>query len=297
MLQSMTGFAAKTISLTKGKDQKAHISIQLKSLNSRYFELNAKLPQPLAHLETDLLKRLKSALYRGYVHVIVNLDNPSIFKGTIEPSIGTAQEYMNAIQAVQAACKIGGTISIDNLIRLPNIFAIPEQDLDTQSSHAILAAMDELIATVIDERKKEGAQLQKDLERLMKSLHVSIEHVAQRSIAHIDEQKQKLIALTKELHDDTSDSAEIKKSTLYTILDKIDIHEEIVRFKSHLENVSALLLNDHIEKGKRLDFTMQELAREINTISAKCSDAVIARLSIDIKVDIEKAREQVQNIV
>lgn len=90
---------------------------------------------------------------------------------------------------------------------------------------------------------------------------------------------------------------EIGRSAVYVVLDKIDIHEEITRFKSHIENLQKLIEDKKIEKGKRLDFTLQELSREINTITAKCSDAGISTRAIDIKVELEKAREQTQNIV
>ncbi len=121
--------------------------------------------------------------------------------------------------------------------------------------------------------------------------------IEKRFKEQVIEHKEKLNTLMQELHADESELATARKTALYMALEKIDIHEEIVRFFSHLENLTLLLNSDDIEKGKRSDFTLQELAREINTITAKCSDARISQLAINIKVDIEKAREQVQNIV
>ena len=121
--------------------------------------------------------------------------------------------------------------------------------------------------------------------------------IEKRSKKHIAEKKEKLNSLMQELEGDASELADMRKGALYTILDKIDIHEEIVRFQSHLKNLKTLLQSDADEIGKRLDFTLQELAREVNTITAKCADAQITRLAINIKVEIEKAREQAQNIV
>ena len=103
--------------------------------------------------------------------------------------------------------------------------------------------------------------------------------------------------ITQEFKDEQNDMADARKSAMYAMLDKIDIHEEIVRFQSHLKNLQDLLNSAGVEKGKRLDFTFQELAREINTITAKCSDSKICEQAINIKVEIEKSREQTQNIV
>ena len=297
MMQSMTGFATKTISITKGKDQKATITISLKALNSRYFETNIKLPQALSHLETDLIKLFKKELHRGSIFLTVWLDNPAIFKGSIEPAMETAKGYMKAIKKIKKEFEFEEPPTLDLITRLPNVFSIEEQALDKQSSQAIVKAAHELIAKVIIEREKEGKQLQQDLERRFAAMTKEIEDIDLRYQEHMEEQKKKLSDLMQELSGDESEQADVRKSTLYTLLDKIDIHEEIVRFKSHLENITQLLETPQEEKGKRIDFTLQELAREINTIAAKCSDAQISKRAINAKVEIEKAREQAQNIV
>jgi uncharacterized protein (TIGR00255 family) len=296
-MHSMTGFATKTITITRGPDQKAHISLHLKTLNGRYFEANIKLPPTLSYLETDLLKLFKNTLQRGTVNFAVYLDNPSLFKGSIEPALSTVKGYIAALNKIKKECNLNDPITIATLVRLPNIFNVEEQVLDKQSADAILATTDELIAAVIHERKKEGTQLKKDIEKRVTFLTKEINRIEKRSHQHIAEQKEKLQQLIQELSGDDSDSAATRKNTLYGILDKINIHEEIVRFKSHLHNIKELLKQPTLEKGKRLDFILQELAREINTITAKCSDALISNLAINVKVDIEKAREQVQNIV
>ena len=297
MIQSMTGFASKTISITKGTDQKAHIAMLLKALNSRYFELNAKLPPSLSHLETELIKLFKKSLVRGYIHFIVHLDNPSIFKGTVAPTMSTVKSYAKAIKKIRAEVGLEDHVSLDTLVRLPHVFSIEEKGLDKQTAQAIIKACTALIATVVSERKKEGVQLKKDLEERIALMKKEISAINKRFLAHMTEQKKKLNKLMDELKGDESDLADARKSALYAVLDKIDIHEEIVRFESHLDNLKSLLNTKSTEIGKRIDFTLQELAREINTITAKCSDSQISSRAINIKVDIEKAREQAQNIV
>ncbi len=297
MIQSMTGYATKTITITKGSDQKAHISIQLKALNSRYFELNAKLPPALSYLETDLIKLFKKSLIRGYISFIVYVDNPSIFKGAITPALSTAQSYAAAIEKIKKEVGIADPITLEMLVRLPNIFSTEEQGMDKQSAQEILTTAKELIETVISEREKEGVQLKKDISDRLAFMKSEITEINTRFQAHMEEQKKKLSDVMSELEGDKSDLAEARKSALYTVLDKIDVHEEIVRFESHLVNLETLLDSQGAENGKRIDFTLQELAREINTITAKCSDSLISSRAINIKVEIEKAREQAQNIV
>lgn len=293
----MTGFATKTLTITKDKDQTAHISIQLKALNSRYFEVNTKLPHTLTHLETEFIKLFKKSLHRGNIHFSVHLDNPSIFKGAIEPALSTLHDYVTAINKIKTACKLSDPITIEMLIRLPNIFNIQEQGLDKQSVQAITQATEDLITALVHEREKEGKHLKKDLEKRIAFMKKEIAAIDKRFQEHSAEQKEKLTSLMHDLQGDESELATTRKNALYTVLEKIDIHEEIVRFISHLENLDTLLESNDIEKGKRFDFTLQELAREINTVTAKCSDARISHLAINIKVEIEKAREQVQNIV
>ncbi len=293
----MTGFASKTTSITKGKDQKAHIAMHLKTLNSRYFEANIKLPPSLSHLETDLIKLFKKSLVRGYVHFMVHIDNPSIFKGSVTPAMSTVKSYAKAIKKIRIEVGLDDHVSLDTLVRLPHIFSIEEQGLDKQTAQTIIKACSALIANVVTERKKEGAHLKKDLEDRLELMKKEIAAINTQFLSHMAEQKNKLNTLMSELKGDESDLADARKSALYAVLDKIDIHEEIVRFESHLENLKSLLNGKGSENGKRIDFTLQELAREINTITAKCSDSQISSRSINIKVDIEKAREQAQNIV
>ncbi len=297
MIQSMTGFATKTISIVKDKDHKAHISIHLKSLNARYFEVNAKLPSALTHLETDLIKLFKKNLHRGYVYFTVHVDNPSIFKGAIEPSLGMVQGYVKSLKKIQKEFKLEDQVSLKMIARLPHVFNVEEATLDKKSTDTILKVAKQLIETVIHERIKEGKNLQIDIEKRVAFMKKEITSIAKRSQAIIELHKKKVNGVLEDLKGDANELADARKSALFSMLDKIDIHEEIVRFESHLKNISKQLKGAPVENGKRLDFTLQELAREINTITAKCADSQISQDAINIKVEIEKAREQAQNIV
>ena len=294
---SMTGFANKSFLLTTPDSNKVHVSMSLKTVNSRFFEVNCKVPYTLSHLETKFIKTLKPELHRGKIYLTIYMNGLQALQGEISPAINTIQAYKKAIETIQKDCSIAGQLSLDNILRLPNIFSVEEKELDPTYIQKIMDELTALIEDLNKARAQEGAVLQKDLMQRFTIMQKEIDAIEKASAITIEKQKKKVSETLQELEEDESAFAEARKNALYAILDKIDIHEEIVRFKSHLENLKKQLTSDNVEKGKRIDFTLQELAREINTISAKCSDAAIGSRAIDVKVEIEKAREQVQNIV
>lgn len=297
MIHSMTGFATKTLILTTPEGKKTSVNMSLKSLNTRFFETTFKLPTSLFHLETTLIKLFKKHLYRGHVYFTVYLSNPSIFQGVINPALDTIDAYAKAIYQITERLHITDKLALEHILRLPDIFSVDEPGIDKQSAQIILDAIHELITQVIEVRKQEGVALTQDINKRIKLMHQEIKIIQKRADKFIEEHKAKVHTTLQEIGADESLLAEARKNALYTLLDKIDIHEEITRFASHLEQLEKHLKSDDIEKGKRLDFILQELAREINTITAKCSNATISAHAIDVKVEIEKAREQVQNIV
>lgn len=297
MIQSMTGFATTTIILHTKKGDRVTVSLHLKSLNARHLEVNCKLPHPLSHLETDLIKLFKLHLCRGYISLVMYLDNPAFFKGDVLPAMSTLEGYMHALKRIKKEFSLEEPITLDQLVALPHIFIIEEKSINPADLTAVMHAVEQLIKKVISERKKEGKVLKKDIEERLSIIDDEIATIAQRSALLIAEQKNKINQLNQEAAADNTDFNDVRKNALYSMLDKIDIHEEIVRFQNHLESMYSHLKSNVIEKGKRLDFTLQELAREINTIAAKCSDSEISMHAINVKVEIEKVREQVQNIV
>jgi len=297
MIQSMTGFANKTFVLTTPAGEKASIAINVKSLNYRFFETTFKLPYTLSHLETKLIKLCKKNLLRGHIYVTIYVSNPNLFRGAIEPALNTVKSYIDAIKTIKDTFHITQEIQLDHILQLPNIFAVEELGANEEIEKKIVTVVKELIAQVLQERQQEGAVLLADLKERIAVMQTEIDVIEIASKKLIDAQKEKVQKAAQEIIDDASTLALARQDALYSILDKLDIHEEIIRFKSHLKNLLQQLDDATVEKGKRLDFTLQELGREINTITAKCSDAEISTRAINVKVEIEKAREQAQNIV
>jgi uncharacterized protein (TIGR00255 family) len=293
----MTGFAEKTITMPVG-DQNVIITLSIKSLNARFFEATCRLPYALSTLEIELNQRFKKALKRGNVFFAINLSNGALLKGTVEPALSVIKSYLDAVATIQSTFNLPGAITIQEVIQLPNVFSSEEKALDDHLKTFIMTALDKLLEQLIEARKKEGAVIKKDFEQrctVLEHAIKSIEKEAEELMAQRKEQVgQNLQTLSTTLPEST---LEAQRALLYQELNKIDIHEEIVRFKSHLANMKLLLTTSDIEKGKRLDFTLQELTREINTIAAKSSEASTSSIAITIKVELEKIREQAQNVV
>jgi len=297
MIYSMTGFASKTVTLTSADTSKATLTISLKAVNSRFFEVTFRLPYQISNLETELDKRLKQHLLRGHINFSVQLDNPSFFKGSVQPALNIIQGYVQAIAAIKTETGIVQDITLDQILQLPNIFAIEDRNLDDASKQLIFDQVQELIEEVMHARAQEGMRLLADINKRISSMETEIAVIENRAQELVEQQKAKINGVMQELQGDSNSLADMRKNALFALLDKMDIHEEIIRFQSHIENIKKQITAPGIEKGKKLDFTLQELGREINTITAKCSDALIGTHAINIKVEIEKAREQIQNII
>jgi uncharacterized protein (TIGR00255 family) len=293
----MTGFAHTTFILTASSGERSSVSLQIKSLNSRFFEATIKLPPHLLHLETGLVKQYKTAFKRGHIYCSLYINNPNIFEGTIAPAFTIIDGYVQSIQNIKERYNLSETIKLDTILQLPNIFSKEEPTIGTTILDTIQHEITLLIQKVITDQEQEGKTIADDLSHRITIIKKEMSLITERAHIFVEECKQKVHATLQEIGADENLLANAQKNSLYTLLDKIDIHEEIARFTGHLENFIQILSSSDSEKGKRLDFTLQELGREINTITAKCSDQSISSHAINVKVEIEKMREQIQNVV
>jgi len=297
MILSMTGFASKIATFTLADGSKISILIELKTLNSRFFETTCKLSYSLSNLETELISRLRKKLLRGHAYLTMHIINPTALQGSVVPDIATIEAYGKAIEKIRKRVEIDGSLSVSDLLKLPNVFELEEKKIDAKFKKQILKTVDELTDRVVKRRQQEGAALEKDLSARFVIIKKEIDQIEKAAAKLMRAKKTEVVKTIEAITKECDETADARKSTLYISLDKMDVHEEIVRFQNHLKNITAQLKAPQPEKGKRLDFTLQELAREINTLSAKCSDAAITAKAINIKVELEKSREQTQNIV
>lgn len=298
MIRSMTGFAARSITLSGELGEKTEVSLSIKALNSRYFDTTCKVHYAVAALEHAIIQKIRTKLIRGHVYCTLHITNPNAFKGAIEPARATIASYIHAIREIETLTGLHTPLNLSDILQLPNVFIVADTLIDEKTTNAILALVDELIDTVNSMRMQEGSALQKDLLERINIMRFEIDAIAYEAMQLIKEQKQKIQDILATISNNEQEhTLQVQKDHLILSLDKMDVHEEIVRFKTHLESLAKHLNTEIPEHGKRIDFTLQELGREINTIASKCANATISERTINIKVEIEKAREQAQNIL
>lgn len=306
MILSMTGFVTSTVEISLGSSHEPMIvNLSMKSLNSRFFEISCKVPTLLSNLEIPAQRLLQKKLHRGHVSLFIKISNSNVVNETVKPALHTIQNYLDAIAIIKDTFTIQENVTLAQILQIPNIFEYEELQINTDIEHAVLQAIDDLANKLIESQHQEGLQLGHDIEKQLASMKIKIDEIQKISQQLIQEKKDALHDIVSDLsniektEEKTTEQCllEAKKTTLMYEIEKIDINEETVRFNSHLQNVAAQCKSSEPVKGKKIDFIIQELNREINTIAAKCSNIDISRLAIDIKSELEKAREQAQNII
>lgn len=297
MVSSMTGFGSREMELTlPGIGQTLHLSVEIKTLNARFFEVTAKLPACLSSLEGRISTLLKTRLVRGRVFLTIRaLGDVSPFEKLVFSS-HIAGAFIDAARTVKKEFSIPGELTIADVMAFPHVITLDKTSMDEEGENKVMQAIESVISEVVASRLEEGKFLEKDLlDRFA---------VAAECIAKISARNQEMLSELKAKASELMQRAQEPEGELQTRLDevnhqldKIAVHEEISRFTSHLGAAQAVIRSDDAQKGKKLDFILQELGRETNTLAAKCSDYQIAALSVDIKVELEKVREQAQNIV
>ncbi len=295
MFLSMTGFGSKTIALPLEKDQKISLSIEIKSINSRFFEAACKLPSFLGHMEVKIVGMLKQKLIRGRIYLTVRLEEEGALE-KIVPSFRLVEEYLQAANKIRKDFKIQGDLSVTDIIKLPGVFVSEKSQIKPEFEAAIFKHIEIVAQTLLKSREVEGKSLQVDLDKSFSICSDKIEKIKTLFKAFMQHQKDEIGRISASFQKG-DEQAKLKLDELYSTLNKIDIHEEITRFDSHLKSIKKVVKDKEVEKGKRLDFILQELMRESNTILAKCSNFEISSAAVDIKVELEKAREQAQNVV
>jgi len=301
VIVSMTGFASKSIELPLANNETLMLTAQLKSLNSRYFEISYKSPALFHNLEVGLYRYLKKTLHRGHVFLQIKIHNPTALTGTITPSLSIIKNYIDAIELIKKEAKIESPITINDILRLPNVLHSDELGLDKKAEKFLLSEIENIANILIKNQKVEGAELKKDMNSQFQSMKEQMATVKE-TVGEVIAAKKAIISELMDKITTTEDVnelsvLEIQKNTLLHEVEKADINEEIIRFGSHIKNILELIESPVYPKGKKIDFILQELNREINTIAAKCPHAIISKIVIDVKSKLEKAREQAQNIV
>lgn len=296
MISSMTGFANVAVTMLENEQEQCTVDIEIKTFNSRFFEPTCKLPGALGGYEMEITSRLKTALIRGRVYVTVRITGHGALLEKMVFSPARVQEYIDAAQYIKAHFGIAGDLSIAQIMNMPQVFASEKAVLSDEATARFMHGVDEAIRQTLGAREREGKNLLVDLQQRLTIIAATIERIREIVGRLIIEQKAE-VALQQQKAQEGDEQAKAVLSERLSALDKMDVHEEIIRFGSHMTALTRLLGDSTLEKGRKLDFTLQEMMREINTITAKCTHYEMSAAAVDVKVEIEKIREQIQNIV
>ena len=291
MIKSMTGFGR--CELTEGNRR---FTVEMKSVNHRYLDVNIKMPKKLNFFESSIRNELKNYMQRGKVDLFITYEDFSETTGYVKYNKDIAAEYLDYLKQMSEEFGLENDIRVSTLSRYPDVFTMEEQEDDEEEIWKELdRALKQAAEAFVETRIKEGENLKQDLLEKLDGMLAHVDFITERSPQIIAEYKQKLYDKVQDLLKD----AQVDENRLLTevtiFADKVCVDEELVRLRSHIEATrSALIAGGSI--GRKLDFIAQEMNREANTILSKTTDIEVSNRAIELKSEIEKIREQIQNI-
>jgi len=291
MLKSMTGFGR-----CEETDGLRKITVELKSVNHRYFDMSIRMPKKLNFFEAAIRNLVKNYAQRGKIDMFISYEDLTEGASSLKCNEALAAEYLAHFRALSEKLDIDNDIRVSTFLRCPEVFSMDEQSIDEDALWSLLEkAVKGACEKFVETRIAEGEALKADLLQKLDTIYENVLFVEERAPQILSEYREKLYNKVAELLENTQidESRILTEVTIYA--DRICVDEEMVRLKSHIEAIkNALNSGDGI--GRKLDFLAQELNREANTTLSKSTDLAISNKAIDIKTDIEKIREQVQNI-
>ena len=291
MIKSMTGFGRCELARNDRK-----FTVEIKSVNHRYMDVTIKMPKKLNFFEASIRNLLKEYMQRGKIDVFITYEDYSESTVAVKYNKEIAAEYMQYLNQMAEDFGLENDIKVSGLSRYPEVFTMEEIAADEEE---IWKLLEETIRGAAEQfvqsRVVEGENLRDDLIDKLNGMLVHVDYIEKRSPQIIEEYKQKIYEKVKELLTDAQaeDNRILMEVTLFA--DKICVDEEMVRLRSHIETTKQTLLEGG-SIGRKLDFIAQEMNREANTILSKSSDLEISNIAIDLKTEIEKVREQIQNV-
>lgn len=293
MIKSMTGFGR-----SEYNDGKRNITVEIKSVNHRYSDISVKMPRRYGFAEDKIKAAIKEKLRRGKVDVSVMVENITENDINIKLNQPIAKQYYENLKVLQQDFQLSGDISLQLLATMPDVMkAIADVDDEDEITKAILIPVNQAADDLETMRRTEGEKLAADLKEKGKNIKTILDQIEERAPSVVKDYTVRLKERIIELLDGNATMPEERILTEAAIFaDKSSIDEEITRLNSHLDQLEKILTSGGDTQGKKLDFLVQEMNREANTIGSKANDIIITNHMLEIKSEIEKIREQVQNI-
>lgn len=291
MLRSMTGFGR-----ANGLFGDLDITVEIKSVNHRYFEFGCRMPRAYQFIEEKLKSLCQQSISRGKVELSVFIDDNSESAVEVEINRPYAKAYIDALKKLSKEFGIKNDVKLSTLANNSEIFKVSHrQQPDEDAAEAVANVVTEAISSFIAMREVEGERLKTDVLSRAQNILEKVEFVESRSPETVKAYRERLEQKMKEVLENTNIDEQRLITETAIFADKVAVDEETVRLRSHIKQLQSLMESDG-PVGKKLDFIVQEMNREANTIGSKCQDVEIAHTVVDIKAEIEKIREQIQNI-
>lgn len=290
MIKSMTGFSKAEFS-----EEGMFASVEIKSLNGKYLELNCKMPRNLQHKENEVREIVRKYVTRGTVSINISLEIDSVKKSlSLNPEI--AKHIYEQLNGLRKELKIKEAVKLEQVLTFSTYMLETEQNEDeVKQLHLIKKVLNHSLKNLDMMKKKEGQQLIKDLNNRMRMIMENVEKIEKLGIQRVPAEREKLKQRLAQFFENDEYDEQRLQMEMVLMADKLDISEEVVRLKSHFKFYNEILKNEEAP-GRKINFLLQEIHREINTIGSKANDANISQLVVNVKEELEKIREQIQNI-
>ena len=291
MVKSMTGYGRARQTL-RGRD----ITVEVRSVNNRYLDCTVKVPRTYIFAEDAVKSRVQKAVSRGKVDVFITIDATAADETVVAVNEPLARGYYEALTKIRDMFSLEGELTAAVLAKFPDVLTVTKEEEDLESvAGDICAVLDEALEAYNAMRAVEGVKLCEDIAGRVTTIETVVGKVEERSPQTVAAYREKLTARMQEVLQSTTidESRILTEAAIFA--DKIAVDEETVRLRSHIAQLRAMLKSDQ-PVGRKLDFLIQEVNRECNTIGSKCNDLTIAQDVVNMKAEVEKIREQVQNI-
>jgi len=290
MIKSMTGYGRKNISKNDREYQ-----IEIKSVNHRYLDISVKMPRQLSYLEDAIKKEISSRVKRGKVDIFITFNNNSLEGRTIKINTELAHAYIEELKKLSEKEDILSDIQVIEISKYPDVLNIKNAQDDDKIKEEVIEVLNDAIDNFISMRQAEGSKISEDLLKRLDYIQEKVNEISKLSTGLIEEYVVKLETRIKEIFKDQEIDKQRIAQEVVIYADKCSVEEEITRLNSHILQFKNLLNSDEAV-GKKLDFIVQEMNRETNTIGSKANNLDITNRVIDLKTEIENIREQIQNI-
>ena len=291
MIKSMTGYG-RAVETVNGRE----FTVELRSVNNRYLDCSVRLPRMLSFAEEAVKQAVKAAVSRGKVDVFISLRTESEEDVSVSLNKAVLEGYLNAMRQMVNEFGVQDDISVSTISRLPEVFTVEKKEVDEdQLRQDLLCVVEKALNGYNAMRETEGQALDRDLRSRGQTILGLVEQVEQGNGQTVVDYRTRLENKLREVLENTNidESRILTEAAIFA--DKVAVDEETVRLRSHLEQMNTMLTGGGAI-GRKLDFLLQEMNREANTIGSKCTDVKLARIVVDIKAELEKIREQTQNI-